>query len=39
VRVDALVADQLLAAVQPAALEASLAAVVGVEREWGELTR
>jgi DNA invertase Pin-like site-specific DNA recombinase len=36
---DALVADQLLAAVAPAALEASLAAVAGVERERGELTR
>lgn len=36
---DALVADLLLAAVQPAALEASLAAVAGVERERGELAR
>ena len=36
---DALVAEQLLAAMQPAALEASLAAVEGVERERGELTR
>src|SRR3954451_4692463 len=36
---DELVAGQLLAAVQPAALEASLAAVAGVERERGELAR
>jgi DNA invertase Pin-like site-specific DNA recombinase len=36
---DELVARQLLAAVQPAALEASLAAVAGVERERNELTR
>src|SRR6476659_3989803 len=36
---EALVAGQLLAAVQPAALEASLAAVAGVERERAELTR
>ena len=35
----ALVAQELLAAVQPAALEASLAAVTEVERERGELTR
>ena len=34
-----LVASQLLAAVQPAALEASLAAVAGVERQRAELTR
>ena len=34
-----LVASQLLAAVQPAALEASLAAVAGVERQRLELTR
>jgi len=34
-----LVADQLLAAVQPAALEASLAAVAGVERQRAELQR
>jgi DNA invertase Pin-like site-specific DNA recombinase len=33
------VAAQLLAAVQPAALEASLAAVAGVERQRAELTR
>jgi DNA invertase Pin-like site-specific DNA recombinase len=36
---DALVARQLLAAVEPAALEASLAAVAGVERQRAELTR
>jgi len=36
---DGLIAEQLLAAVQPAALEASLAAVAGVERERGELDR
>lgn len=36
---EALVASQLLAAVQPAALEASLAAVAGVERQRAELTR
>jgi hypothetical protein len=36
---DALVAEQLLAAVEPAALEASLAAVAGVERERAELVR
>ena len=36
---DELVARQLLAAVEPAALEASLAAVAGVERERRELTR
>jgi hypothetical protein len=36
---DELVAQQLLAAVQPAALEASLAAVAGVERQRAELTR
>ena len=36
---DELVARQLLAAVQPAALEASLAAVAGVERQRAELTR
>ena len=36
---DGLIAGQLLAAVQPAALEASLAAVAGVERERGELER
>jgi DNA invertase Pin-like site-specific DNA recombinase len=36
---DELVAGQLLAAVQPAALEASLAAVAGVERERAELAR
>ena len=36
---DALVAEQLLAAVEPAALEASLAAVADVERERGELAR
>jgi DNA invertase Pin-like site-specific DNA recombinase len=34
-----LVAGQLLAAVQPAALEASLAAVAGVEQQRAELTR
>jgi hypothetical protein len=34
-----LAARQLLAAVQPAALEASLAAVAGVERQRAELTR
>lgn len=34
-----LVTGQLLAAVQPAALEASLAAVAGVERQRAELTR
>jgi hypothetical protein len=34
-----LVAGQLLAAVQPAALEASLAAVAGVERQRAELAR
>ena len=34
-----LVARQLLAAVQPAALEASLAAVAGVERQRAELAR
>src|SRR5262249_9135833 len=36
---DAFVAEQILAAVQPAALEASLAAVAAVERERAELTR
>ena len=36
---DALVAGQLLAAVEPAALDASLAAVAGVERQRAELTR
>ncbi|MBX9581359.1 MAG: recombinase family protein [Gemmataceae bacterium] len=36
---DALVAEQVLAAVEPAALEASLAAVAGVERERGALAR
>lgn len=36
---DALVARQLLAAVEPAALEASLAAVAGVERQRAELIR
>ena len=36
---DELVARQLLAAVQPAALEASLAAVAGVERQRAELAR
>jgi DNA invertase Pin-like site-specific DNA recombinase len=36
---DALVAQQILAAVEPAALEASLAAVAEVERERAELTR
>ncbi len=36
---EALVAGQLLAAVQPAALEASLAAVAGVERHRAELAR
>jgi hypothetical protein len=36
---DALVAGQLLEAVAPAALEASLAAVADVERELGALTR
>ncbi len=36
---EALVASQLLAAVQPAALEASLAAVAGVKRQRAELTR
>jgi DNA invertase Pin-like site-specific DNA recombinase len=36
---DELVARQLLAAVEPAALEASLAAVAGVERERRALTR
>lgn len=36
---DELVAQQLLAAVQPAALEASLAAVAGGERQRAELTR
>jgi hypothetical protein len=35
---DTLVADQVLAAVEPAALEASLAAVADVERERAELT-
>lgn len=38
-RLDALVAKELLAAVEPAALEASLAAVADVERERGELAR
>jgi DNA invertase Pin-like site-specific DNA recombinase len=36
---DGLVAGRLLAAVEPAALEASLAAVAGVERERAELAR
>jgi len=36
---DELVARQLLAAVEPAALEASLAAVAGVERQRAELAR
>ena len=36
---DALVAEQLLAAVAPAALEASVAAVAGVERQREELAR
>jgi len=36
---DDLVAGRVLAAVEPAALEASLAAVAGVERERAELTR
>ena len=36
---DELVAGQILAAVEPAALEASLAAVAGVERERAELAR
>ncbi len=36
---DALVTEQLLAAVAPAALEASLAAVAGVERQREELAR
>jgi hypothetical protein len=36
---DELVARQLLAAVQPAALEASLAAVAGVERQRAELAK
>jgi DNA invertase Pin-like site-specific DNA recombinase len=36
---DALVAEQLLAAVAPAALEASLAAVAGVEQQREELAR
>jgi hypothetical protein len=36
---DELVATQVLAAVEPAALEASLAAVAGVERQRAELTR
>jgi DNA invertase Pin-like site-specific DNA recombinase len=36
---DSLVAGQVLAAVEPAALEASLAAVADVERERAELTR
>jgi DNA invertase Pin-like site-specific DNA recombinase len=36
---DDLVAGRVLAAVEPAALEASLAAVTGVERERAELTR
>lgn len=36
---DELVARELLAAVEPAALEASLAAVAGVERERAELAR
>jgi DNA invertase Pin-like site-specific DNA recombinase len=36
---DALVAEQLLAAVAPAALEASLAAVAGVEQQRAELIR
>jgi DNA invertase Pin-like site-specific DNA recombinase len=36
---DELVAGQLLAAVEPAALEASLAAVAGVERQRAELAR
>jgi DNA invertase Pin-like site-specific DNA recombinase len=38
-RLEELVAGQVLAAVQPAALEASLAAVAGVERQRAELTR
>ncbi len=37
--VDELVARELLAAVEPAALEASLAAVAGVERQRAELAR
>jgi hypothetical protein len=36
---DGLVADRVLAAVEPAALEASLAAVAEVERERSELAR
>lgn len=36
---DALVARELLAAAEPAALDASLAAVAGVERQRAELTR
>lgn len=36
---DDLIAGRVLAAVEPAALEASLAAVAGVERERAELTR
>jgi DNA invertase Pin-like site-specific DNA recombinase len=36
---DAFVAEQLLAALRPAALEASLAAVAGVERQRDELAR
>jgi DNA invertase Pin-like site-specific DNA recombinase len=37
--IDGLVREQILAAVEPAALEASLAAVAEVERERAELTR
>src|SRR5439155_17168490 len=36
---DAVVAEQLVAAVQPAALDASLAAVADVERERSDLAR
>ena len=36
---DGLIAGRVLAAVEPAALEASLAAVAGVERERSELAR
>jgi hypothetical protein len=38
-KLDALVAGQLLAAVEPAALEASMAAVADVEQQRAELTR
>ena len=39
VALDAVIAEAILAAVEPAALEASLAAVATVERERGELAR